>query len=175
EEITVAYKDEAGRGLPPMDAVTNADRDIEELLVKRIRSAFPDHGILGEEGTQHFPPGHDYTWVLDPIDGTQNFVNGLPFYASSVGVLHHGRPVAGAIWGATTHRLRPGVYHARSGGSLRFEGVDVATARPSKGKLRSLSAMPHDEDEHVRPEQMEPVADYRLPWDRRHVGSGALE
>lgn len=174
-EIQVSYKDEAVSDQGPMDVVTDLDREIEEQLVERIRAAFPDHAILGEEGTRYFPDDAEFLWALDPIDGTQNFVNGLPIYSSSVGLLRRGRPVAGAIWGASSHRLQAGVYHAHLGSPLRFDGVDVTTARPSAGKVRGLGAMPHDEDQRVYVGTDTPPSDHRLPWDRRHIGSGALE
>lgn len=174
-EIVVDYKDLTGPAAPT-DAVTDADREIEAILVDRIREAFPDHAVLGEEGTRVFPAGFEYCWTIDPIDGTQNFVNGLPFYSSSVAVLHHGQPVAGAIWGASTHRLNPGVYHARSHGPLMFNGMEAGPARPSRGKHLGLGAMPHDEDQHLHPQHAATSQyEHRLPWDRRHVGSGALE
>ena len=174
DEIVVEYKDAGLDDRPPMDAVTNLDVEIEEELAERIRATFPTHGILGEEGTRHFPPGCEYVWAIDPIDGTQNFVNGLPIYSCSVGLLHHGAPVAGAVWGATSHRLRPGVYHAYRGGVLCFDSTEVTTARPSRGKQRGLGAMPHDEDQRVQPDATA-SPDRMLPWDRRHIGSGALE
>lgn len=173
DELEVSYKDEGA--LVPVDAVTNVDHEIEREFVERIAAAFPSHAIVGEEGARSFPDGFEYAWVLDPIDGTQNFVNGLPVYSSSIGVLHLGRPVAGAIWGASSHRLGPGVYHSRSGGDLRFNGITVEGPRPARGRQRRLGAMPHDEDEHVNPGAVGREADYRLPWDRRHIGSGALE
>ncbi len=174
-EIKVDYKDRATAKHGPMDAVTDLDLEIEHQLVERIRKAFPDHAILGEEGTRHFPDGAEYLWALDPIDGTQNFVNGLPIFSASVGLLRRGRPVAGAIWGASSHRLRPGVYHAHQGSALRFDGIDVTTARPSTGKVRGLGAMPHDEDQRIEVGSGTPSSDHWLPWDRRHIGSGALE
>lgn len=173
--IVVEYKDAPTLEHGPMDAVTDLDRAIEADLVERIRRAFPEHGVVGEEGTRAFPPGCEYVWALDPIDGTQNFVNGLPIYSASIGLLHRGQPVAGAIWGSCSHRLHAGVYHAHLGGGLRFDGADVRTARPSTGKLRGLGAMPHDEDQRVHVGAHEPPSDHRMPWDRRHIGSGALE
>lgn len=174
-EIDVSYKDMTGP-FAPTDAVTNMDREIEEILAARIREAFPDHAVLGEEGTRFFPDGFEYSWMLDPIDGTQNFVNGLPVYSASIGVLRHGKPVAGAIWGASTHRLGPGVYHARSGGPLSFNSFPISgSARPARGRVRGLGAMPHDEDQHLRSGAAHQQTEYRLPWDRRHIGSGALE
>src|SRR3546814_13667983 len=84
--------------------------------------------------------------MIDPIDGTQNFVNGLPIYSSSIAVLRRGQPVAGAIWGASTHRLSPGIYHSRSGGPLSFNNMPLGIARPTRGKRRGLGAMPHAEE-----------------------------
>jgi myo-inositol-1(or 4)-monophosphatase len=65
-------------------------------------------------------------WAIDPIDGTTNFVNGFPLFAASIGMLHRGCPVVGAIWCSTSYALRAGVYHARAGGALRFEGEPLA-------------------------------------------------
>lgn len=174
-QIEVNYKDLTGPAAPT-DAVTDADHEVERVLVERIRAAFPEHAILGEEGTQIFPEGFEYAWAIDPIDGTQNFVNGLPFYSCSIAVLRRGEPVAGAIWGASTHRIGAGVYHARAYGPLSFNGQPVGVARPSTGKRLGLGAMPHDEDQHLHPgAASRSQAEQRLPWDRRHVGSGALE
>jgi myo-inositol-1(or 4)-monophosphatase len=99
------------------------------------------------------------------VDGTTNFVNGLPLYASAVAVLHAGRPVAGAIWCATSHALRPGVYHARSGGPARFDGVALRVdgGREVAGRRRRVSTAPL------------PVRPREASWDHRHIGSAALE
>lgn len=174
-QIEVTYKDDPLAEYGPRDVVTNVDRELEVELAERIHEAYPDHAILGEEGTRYFPDGAEYLWALDPIDGTQNFVNGLPIFSSSIALLCHGRPVAGAIWGASSHRLCPGVYHAHEGSRLLFNGVEVVTARPSTGKVRGLGAMPHDQDQRVHIDGTTPSTDHHLPWDRRHVGSGALE
>src|SRR3546814_11843596 len=107
--------------------------------------------------------------MIDPIDGTQNFVNGLPIYSSSIAVLRHGQPVAGAIWGASTHRLSPGIYHSRSGGPLSFNNMSLGIARPTRGQRRGLGAMPPDEDQHLRPD---PVATQTADRLRHENGGG---
>lgn len=78
------------------DVVSIADREVELLIRERIAKQFPDDGFLGEEfGLQ---PGHSgYSWVVDPIDGTSPFVNGIPNWCVSVAVIHHGEPVIGVI------------------------------------------------------------------------------
>ncbi len=76
--------------------VTQADRDIESLLVERIKKAYPDHGILAEEGTN--VKGVEYLWALDPIDGTRAFSVGLPFWGIAIGLLRQSRPLTGAYY-----------------------------------------------------------------------------
>ena len=93
------------------DLVTEADRDTEAWLVRRIAQLRPGDGVLGEEGG-----GRDGTtavrWLLDPIDGTVNFVLGLPQYAVSVAAEVDGRVVAGAVCNPVSRE----VFHARHGG-----------------------------------------------------------
>ena len=75
--------------------VTIADRVIEAELRKLIQQDFPSHGILGEEfGTTR---GSDFTWVLDPIDGTKSFISGLPLFGTLIALLHGEQPVLGII------------------------------------------------------------------------------
>lgn len=78
----------------PGDFVSDADRAVELTLRRRLGQHFPDCGILGEEmgGT---PAGR--FWAIDPIDGTSNFLSGLPFWTISVGLIDNGQPVAGGI------------------------------------------------------------------------------
>ncbi|MGZ8744396.1 MAG: inositol monophosphatase family protein, partial [Nocardioides sp.] len=79
-----------------IDVVTQADRDSEELIRTLIRTARPDDGFLGEEG--HDEPGTSgVRWVVDPIDGTVNFLYDLPQYAVSVAAEQHGVVVAGVV------------------------------------------------------------------------------
>ena len=129
-KISIEYKDKEER-----DPVTEVDKACEEYLVGEINRRFPDHSILGEEQSEEEakkakedsgatdPPCGDFLWVLDPLDGTTNFLNGLPVYAVSVGVLHKGRPLAGALF---IPWPKPGggfVLHCRQGGGC-FAGED---------------------------------------------------
>ncbi|MGF1552119.1 MAG: inositol monophosphatase family protein [Paracoccaceae bacterium] len=105
--------------------VTAIDRAVEAMLRAEIARRFPDHAVIGEEDAVAGPEDAAIAWALDPIDGTVNFVNALPLYACSIGVLAHGRPVAGAVWCAATPALGPGTYHGRAGGGLFLDGVRV--------------------------------------------------
>lgn len=68
----------------PNDYVTDIDQNVEREIIGMIRKAHPNHGILGEEGGEI--SGNDYTWIIDPIDGTRNFIHGFPHFAVSIAV-----------------------------------------------------------------------------------------
>ena len=87
--------------------VTAADREAEELLRRRIRARFPEHGIFGEEfGTERGDA--EYVWVLDPIDGTISFVAGVPLFGTLIGLMQGGRPILGVIHQPITKELLVG-------------------------------------------------------------------
>src|SRR2546421_785813 len=75
--------------------VTVADREIETHMRRMIRAAFPGHAIQGEEFASE--GSGEFTWVLDPIDGTKSFITGFPLFGSLIGLLQGGRPVLGVI------------------------------------------------------------------------------
>ncbi len=137
-DIKVEYKSEGSRS-----PVSDADKAAEQIIVGGIRSRFPDHGILSEET----PPAEDldraFVWVIDPLDGTTNFVNGLPVFASSIGVLHQGKPIAGAIYIPSPTASAGQVYHARCGGGAFVNDTPIRVydkAKPTPNGLVSLPA-----------------------------------
>ncbi len=127
------------------DFVTSADRESEEVIVAEIRSAFPGDNVLGEEGG---PRGADRlarTWIIDPLDGTSNFIAGFPFWCVSVAAREGGQIVAGAVWDP----LRQELYAAergsgafRNGARIRvtgresLEGAFLATGFPFRSRDR---------------------------------------
>jgi myo-inositol-1(or 4)-monophosphatase len=119
--LSVRYKTAASGNEPPRDPVSDVDRSVEEMLRAEVRARFPGHAVLGEEFETDEPEDAELVWAVDPIDGTTNFLHAFPLFATSIGVLHHGRPVVGAVWCSASHELKPGVFHARLGGGLRFE------------------------------------------------------
>ncbi len=79
------------------DLVTETDRAIEELLVGSIRSRYPDHRIVAEEGSNN-TGSSAYTWVIDPLDGTTNYAHGVPLFCVSLGVLQGEAPLFGVVY-----------------------------------------------------------------------------
>jgi myo-inositol-1(or 4)-monophosphatase len=78
------------------DPVTAADRGAENAMRALIRSAFPSHGIVGEEYGDERADA-EYVWVLDPIDGTKSFINGMPTWGTLIGLMRFGEPVFGLM------------------------------------------------------------------------------
>ena len=159
--MAVRYKGESPEKTLWRDPVSEIDQRVETLIRARVTERFPNHDVIGEEIAERVGQVHDYLWTIDPIDGTTNFVNGFPMFAASIGVLQQGQPVVGAVWCSTGHALRPGVYHARVGGKLRFEDGDV-TPKLNPAVRRRLAGVPvltaNDEN-----------------WETRKTGSAAIE
>jgi myo-inositol-1(or 4)-monophosphatase len=85
------------------DFVTYVDREAEAEIVAHIRRAFPDHAILAEESADGDAAHHTHTansgwmWIVDPLDGTTNYLHQYPMYCASIALLHDGEPVAAAV------------------------------------------------------------------------------
>ncbi|MGY1603343.1 inositol monophosphatase family protein [Geodermatophilus sp. SYSU D00815] len=115
----------------PVDMVTAVDRASEELVVGRLLGARPDDGLLGEEGSDRAGTS-GVRWIVDPIDGTTNFVYGVPAYAVSIAAEVDGRVRAGAVLNAATGEL----FTATLGGGARLsapgaEPVPLAVSAPA--------------------------------------------
>lgn len=87
----------------PNDFVTEVDERVEQEIIKVVRKAYPSHGFLGEEGGQI--DGDDYQWIIDPIDGTRNFIHGFPHFAVSIAVAHKGKLEHGVIYDPNRQEL----------------------------------------------------------------------
>jgi histidinol phosphatase-like enzyme (inositol monophosphatase family) len=84
------------KGVNGFDPVTSADRAIERVLRAAIVERYPHHGIVAEEEGER-PAGSDYTWFIDPIDGTRAFMTGSPLWGTLVGLTHRGTPLFGLL------------------------------------------------------------------------------
>ncbi|MGN6752332.1 MAG: inositol monophosphatase family protein [Intrasporangium sp.] len=167
------------------DVVTVMDRRSEELLHGLIRAARPDDGILGEEGAQ-VSGRSGLTWVVDPIDGTVNYLYDIPAYAVSVAVVvgnpsvpGEWRPVAGAV----SDPCRGTVHHARRGGGAWTRPDRGVPGEPSRlavstedALARALLATGFGYEAKVRARQAEVLLGV-LPQvrDLRRIGSAALD
>src|SRR3954447_18556509 len=172
-------RDSAGQSVDvkssPVDMVTAVDKACEELVVERLLGARPDDGLLGEEGGERTGTT-GVRWIVDPIDGTTNFVYGLPAYAVSIAAEVDGRVRAGAVLNAATAEL----YTATLGGGARLsapgrEPVPLAVGRPATLE-QALVATGFGYRAEQRQAQGAIVAEL-LPQvrDIRRIGSAALD
>lgn len=103
------------------DLVTQADLSSERLLVERLRGAFPDHAIEAEEEVRDPDTAERPRWFIDPLDGTVNFVHGLPAFAVSMALYARGRPEV-----AVVHLPRLGeTFCAVRGGGAELDGMPI--------------------------------------------------
>jgi myo-inositol-1(or 4)-monophosphatase len=100
--------------------VTEADEQVEQLLVPRLEQRYPECGIIGEEQTRN-TLDREYVWAIDPIDGTASFVAGLPVWGVSIGLLRHGMPYMGVFYMPIPDEL----YWCEPGGPAFFNGTRV--------------------------------------------------
>jgi myo-inositol-1(or 4)-monophosphatase len=154
----------------PTDAVTEVDRGSERLIVTRIGEKRPDDGILGEEGTSR-PGSSGIRWVVDPLDGTVNFLYGIGAYAVSIGVEIDGERVAGAVYDASRGQM----YDAVLGGGARRDGARL-TCSGVRDLALALVGTGFGYDANIRAQQGAVVARL-LPKvrDIRRIGSAALD
>lgn len=159
-----------------VDVVTLVDREVEEWLRAEILAARPDDSIAGEEGDAHVGTS-EYTWILDPIDGTVNFLYGLPYYSVSVAVAR-GNPepeewelVAGAVCAPALNT----VWDAGLGEGAARNGVPLGPPS-AKDLSQSLLVTGFGYSAELRALQGRIIADL-LPRvrDIRRLGSAAID
>ena len=126
------------------EEVSEVDRRAEQAIAEALMEAYPDHAVVGEEFGGE-PGDSEYVWYIDPLDGTANYLSGLPHFCVSVGVLHQGVPAHGAI----IDPVRGEEFHASRGHGAylnnrrlrvteqrRFAGAILTTGSPHPGIRR---------------------------------------
>lgn len=91
------------------DFVTEIDLKAEQAIIETIRKAHPDHAILAEESGAHSSGESDVEWIIDPLDGTTNFVHGFPAFGVSIGIAEKGRLTHGVVYDPLREELYTGV------------------------------------------------------------------
>src|SRR5574341_125618 len=87
------------------DFVTQVDKAAEQAIIDIIRRAHPEHGILAEESGAAAGAKAEYVWVIDPLDGTTNFIHGFPQYCVSIAVEHRGTPTQAVVYDPSKNEL----------------------------------------------------------------------
>ncbi|MCI0352528.1 MAG: inositol monophosphatase, partial [Acidobacteriales bacterium] len=118
--VAIEYKGE-------VDLVTVADRAAEALITEKLRKRWPDHDVLGEEGTRS-DSGSDYKWYVDPLDGTTNFAHGFPVFCVSIGLEYKGEIVAGVLFDPTRNEL----FSAAKGNGADLNGKPMHVSKTAR-------------------------------------------
>jgi myo-inositol-1(or 4)-monophosphatase len=149
----------------PGDRVTEVDRAVQARMLQEIETWFPGDGILAEEGQLRAHLDREFVWVVDPLDGTNNYALGIPCYAVAVGILRGGAPYAGVVHDPNTGLTCAAV---RGGGARAGDRPLALAARPLSSSSNVSVRVPLDP-------RLEPVT---LGWLRRYklrcFGSVAL-
>ena len=127
------------------DFVTEVDKGAEKTIIDTIRKAYPDHSILAEESGQH--SGNEYEWIIDPLDGTTNFLYGFPHYAVSIAVRHKGRISQGVIYNPISQEL----FTASRGEGAQLDGrrLRVTSRKGLEGALLGTGIPYRDDQMHL--------------------------
>jgi len=135
--LSVTYKSPNRR-----NPVTDADKASDDYIRSEIQQRFPDHSVLSEEAEHGDDLRSPVTWVVDPLDGTNNFLNGLPVFGVSIAVLEGDRPVVGALFIPSITSTEGTAFHARKGGGAKCDGKPIVMAKGPPPSHSLLSAMP---------------------------------
>lgn len=122
------------------DVVTRADKESEAWLLEQIALRFPEHSVLGEESGVHEGKG-EFCWVVDPLDGTNNYSQGLPVFTVSIGLQYEGKTIVGVVYAPYLNEL----YTAVRGQGAFFNGQPLHVSEKTELDVSVLgTGFPYD-------------------------------
>lgn len=131
--------------LNSFDVVTEADKASERLIIDGIHSAFPGHSVLAEESGRDGTDDAEWLWIIDPLDGTTNFNQGLPVFSVSIALQHNGVTVVGVVYAPYLGEM----FTALKGNGAYLNGKPIHVRRNSDiGSMVVATGMPYDRDRH---------------------------
>lgn len=155
-----------------INLVTEADLASERHIKELIAAHYPTHKILAEESGASAHTSDEYTWIIDPLDGTTNFSHGYPCYAVSIGIEHKGQSIAGVIYDPTRDEL----FAAERGAGATLNGEKIRVSEiDSLERALLVSGFPYDVRERMN--------DYLPAWEAflhhaqavRRLGAAAID
>ncbi|MBN2590613.1 MAG: inositol monophosphatase family protein [Sedimentisphaerales bacterium] len=135
------------------ELVTQADSICQKIIIDRIKENYPDHGFIGEEGKdgklfKQAPRGDDRIWwVIDPIDGTNNFAHGILLFVVSIAAFYEGNPIAGVIFEPATESMYTGV----KDGEAHLNNRRILASEEDMNQFASIGL-----DSHLSPDEKLP-------------------
>lgn len=175
-EAGALIRDAMGQARPvehksAVDLVTDVDRRSQELIVRGIRAAFPQDAVVAEEDDAH-RASNGPCWYVDPLDGTTNFVHGLPHFAVSIAFLDQNQPQAAAVYDPCKKEL----FHAERGAGAFLGGNPLRVSSVRKlGEALLVTGFPYDRREHTDLYLAYFREFLRAAQDLRRYGSASLD
>lgn len=127
------------------DLVSYVDKEAEKKLVAQLAKILPEAGFIVEEGTLD-TKGEVFDWIVDPLDGTTNFIHGLPVFAVSIGLVKNGEPVLGVVYEINKDEC----FYAMEGGKAYLNGKEISVSTASTlGESLIATGFPFREFENV--------------------------
>jgi len=154
----------------PSDLVTEADLAAQEVVRGVLLSAFPDHHLVGEESDTAARFDAEYCWVVDPLDGTTNYVHQIPHYAVSVALAERGKPIVGVVFDPVNNEC----FTARRGGGAHLNGEKIQTSGVTQLSQAVVAASFASKVRFPSPEIDQFVAAVQSCQGVRRTGSAAL-
>lgn len=160
-----------------IDIVTSYDKEAEALIIERLRAAFPEHGYFAEEGDYGKNADDGHVWYIDPIDGTNNFAHGIPFFAISLALYRGREPLFGLVYDP----VREEVFHATAGSGAYLTAGDGGSKRLAVSRAENLvqcllaSGFPYDRHTSEQNNVAQFAAFLKQAQGLRRMGAAALD
>lgn len=153
------------------DVVTQADQESEKYIIDSIRDKFPDHGVIAEESGSWMTE-NEFRWVIDPLDGTTNFSQGLPNFCVSIALEHLGHPVVGVVFAPYLNEL----FHAVKGEGAYLNGKSIQCSQKTDLSTAVVATgFPYDKQTNYDNNISEVVKMAPIVRGLRRLGSAALD
>ncbi|MFC3121130.1 inositol-1-monophosphatase [Agaribacter flavus] len=153
------------------DYVTKIDREAESAIIAKIQQSYPNHSFVGEEGGS-ITNDPEFTWVIDPLDGTTNFIRGIPHFAVSIALLNKGKLDQAVVFDP----IRGELFTASKGAGAQLNGYRIRASKPKDlSETVIATAFPFKNKEQF-PEASAKFSEvFKLCGDVRRMGSAALD
>ena len=153
------------------DFVTQIDKEAEQAIIHKIQQSYPDHAFIGEESGET-GTNTEFTWIIDPIDGTTNFIKGIPHFCVSIALLHKGRLEQALIFDP----IRSELFTAGKGAGAQLNGYRIRVNKPKDLSNTVLSTGFPFKNKQQMPAFNQTFCDiFAQAGDIRRTGSAALD
>jgi len=152
--------------------VSYVDKEAERRLVLALKDALPEAGFITEEGTVAQSESHHYNWIIDPLDGTTNFLHGLPVYGISIGLTRGKETILGVVYHIPANEC----YHAIEGGPAQCNGRTIrVSSNPNLNDSLLATGFPYHQD-GKKEKHLEVIKDFLTHTHGiRRLGSAAID